>query len=168
MDIFSHGLWGSLAFGRKSKRSFFTALFFGMAPDLFSFGIFFLAVLLGFSSRPDFSEPPDARLIPAYVGHLYNFTHSFIVFMILFWLLWAIFRRPVWEFSAWGLHILFDIPTHSHRFFPTPFLWPLSHFEVNGIPWASPQIFIPNVVLLVAFYLWFFVSRRRSRMAQRH
>ena len=163
MDIFSHGLWGSLAFGRRSKKSFLVSFLCGMAPDLFSFGIFFVAIILGLSDRPDFSEPPVSSNIPHYVSQLYQFTHSFIIFLILFFMLWTLFRRPIWEFSAWGLHILFDIPTHSYQFFPTPFLWPISHFEVNGIPWGSPQIFIPNIALLAACYIWFFIYRRRHR-----
>lgn len=168
MDIFSHGLWGGLAFGRKSKKSFLLSFLFGMAPDLFSFGVFFVAILLGLSERPDFSEPPVSSDVPRYVAQLYQFTHSFIIFLILFFMLWTFFRRPVWEFSAWGLHILFDIPTHSYRYFPTPFLWPVSRFEINGIPWSSPQIFIPNIVLLAACYSWFFVYRRRRRNENGH
>ena len=163
MDIFSHGLWGSLAFGRKNRKSFWLAFLCGTGPDFFSFGIFFAAVILGLSDRPDFSEPPVSSNIPHYVTELYQFTHSFVIFLILFFMLWTFFQRPVWEFSAWGLHILFDIPTHSYRFFPTPFLWPISRFEVNGIPWASPQVFIPNFTLLAACYIWFFLYRRRKR-----
>ena len=37
MDIVSHGLWGSIAFGRKSRSSFWMAFVIGMAPDIFSF-----------------------------------------------------------------------------------------------------------------------------------
>ena len=120
MDIVSHGLWGSLAFGRKNRHSFLLAFLCGMAPDIFSFGVFFTAVVFGVSDRPDFSEPPAPQNIPHYVSQLYQFTHSFVIFLILFFMLWTIFRRPIWEFSAWGLHILFDIPTHPYQFFPHP------------------------------------------------
>ena len=162
MDIVSHGLWGSIAVGRRSKRSFRLAFFFGIAPDLFSFGAFFVSALVGFTERPQFSsEPPDPSLIPSYVGYLYNFTHSFVVFAIAFLVLWAIFQRPIGEFFAWGLHILFDIPTHSYRFFPTPFLWPLSTFKIDGTSWASPWVFFPNIAVLALLYFWFFILRRR-------
>ncbi len=53
MDIVSHGLWGSIAFGRKSRSSFWLAFVIGMAPDLFSFGILWLAAVLGLSKKPD-------------------------------------------------------------------------------------------------------------------
>ncbi len=42
MDIFSHGLYGGVAFGRISKRDYITAFLFGIAPDLLAFGTFFL------------------------------------------------------------------------------------------------------------------------------
>ncbi len=161
MDIFSHGLWGGLAFGRRGRRSFLLSFSFGIIPDLFSFGIFWVAVVLGLNQRPDFAEPPSSLNIPHYVSQLYQVSHSFVIFLILFFMLWAFFRRPIWEFSAWGLHILLDIPTHSYRFFPTPFLWPVSRFEIDGIPWSTPQIFVPNVLLLIACYVWFFMYRRR-------
>jgi hypothetical protein len=159
MDIVSHGLWGALAFGRESRRSFWLAFLLGMGPDLSAFGPFFLLVFLGIKQRPRFTEPPDPAIFPPFVHETYNVSHSLIVFALLFALLWIIFRRPIWEFSAWGLHILFDIPTHSYRFFPTPFLWPVSNFYIDGHPWSRPEIFIPNVILLVVLYAWYFGKR---------
>jgi hypothetical protein len=161
MDIVSHGLWGGIAFGRRNKKSFWLSLLFGMGPDLLAFGPFVILVLLGVAKRPNFSrEPPDPNSIPHYVYQLYNFSHSLIVFAILFAILWLILRRPIWVFCAWGLHIIFDIPTHSYRFFPTPFLWPVSGFEINGHSWATPEILIPNVLLLMILYVWFFLLRK--------
>ncbi|MFZ1626633.1 MAG: hypothetical protein WAT81_02400 [Candidatus Moraniibacteriota bacterium] len=46
MDIFSHGLYGGIAFGRRSRPRYWLAFFFGIAPDLFSFGLFFVLTLL--------------------------------------------------------------------------------------------------------------------------
>ena len=163
MDILSHGLWGSLAFGRQTRRQFWQSFFFGVAPDLFSFGIFFVAALFGFAVFPHFNngvEPPTTAMIPAYVGQLYNITHSLIIFAIAFIVVWSIHGKPFLPMSAWGLHILFDIGTHSYAFFPTPFLWPVSHFEVNGISWSEPIILIPDIVLLITLYLWFFVYKK--------
>jgi hypothetical protein len=164
MDTLSHGLWGSLAFGRKNRQNFWLAFFFGVAPDIFSFGIFIVSVFLGFASGINWSAgPPDQSLIPQYVHSTYNITHSLIVFAAAFSLVWLARRRPLWEMAAWGLHIIMDIPTHSNGFFPTPFLWPISSFHISGIPWSRPIIFIPNVVLLGTLYLWFFVFRGRFR-----
>lgn len=162
MDIVSHGLWGSLAFGRSTKKSFWLAFFFGIAPDLLSFGIYMVASFLGLTSHPDWSSGrhPDPSQIPTYVHNLYNFSHSLVVFAIVFGLVWLVRKRPFYELLAWGLHILVDIPTHSYIFFPTPFLWPFSDFLVSGIPWSRPIIFIPNVTLLVILYYWFFLRGR--------
>jgi hypothetical protein len=163
MDILSHGLWGSITFGRKNKKSFWTAFLFGIAPDFFSFGAFFISVYLGIQDFPPFSsEPPDPALIPSYVGNLYNVSHSLVIFSMVFLLVRFIFKKPFWEMSAWGLHILFDIPTHSYKFFPTPFLWPLSSFKFNGWHWVSPWIFWPNVAILLLLYLWFFVIKPKN------
>lgn len=164
MDIVSHGLWGGLGFGRRSRSSFWWAFFFGIAPDLLSFGIFTAMTFLGFSEHLDWSSGnhPDPSQIPSYVHGLYDITHSLIVFSVVFGLIWLLRKKPLYELSAWGLHILLDIPTHSNGFFPTPFLWPLSDFTVSGIPWSHPVIFIPNVTLLAVLYFWFFVIRKRA------
>lgn len=163
MDIISHGLYGGVAFGRKNRLSYWLAFFFGIAPDLFSFGLFFILALLGLSQHPDWStgQHPDPSGIPPYVHSLYNGTHSLVVFAIVFALVWFIRRRPMYEMFGWLLHILADIPTHAERFFPTPFLWPLSDFHIDGHPWSDPRIFIPNVIFLAGLYLWFYLIRQR-------
>jgi len=63
--------------------------------------------------------------------------------------------------GAWVLHICMDIPTHGTAFFPTPFLWPVSDFHVDGMPWSTPIIFIPNVLLLAVLYAWFLCKRTK-------
>lgn len=162
MDIISHGLWGSITFGRKNRRSFWLAFLFGILPDFLAFAPFTLAMFLGLSNHEwHFGEPPNPEVFPSYIYDVYNISHSLPVFALVFILLWIIFRRPIWEFSAWGLHILFDIPTHSTNFFPTPFLWPVSDLYVSGISWGQPIIFVPNVILLVILYIWFFWIRPR-------
>ena len=151
MDIVSHGLWGSAAFGRKNRRAFLLAFLFGVMPDFVAFAPYFIGAWLGIIAVPGLPrEPPDPALIPGFVYQIYNVSHSLIVFAIAFCLLWVLFRCPFWEMSAWGLHILFDIPFHTSRFFPTPFLWPLSNLKAGGISWAEPIVFFPNVILLAA------------------
>ena len=164
MDIISHGLWGGIAFGRKSRKSFWLSFAIGISPDIFSFGVFWLATFFGISQRPDWKHgPPDISLIPGYVGNLYNITHSLIIFALVFTILWIIFKRPVWEIGAWGLHVLVDVFSHSYRFFPTPFLWPVSDFKINAIGWGDPRIFFPNLILLLILYSWFFIAKMRER-----
>ncbi len=164
MDTLSHGLWGSLAFGRRSKKSFWLAFFFGVAPDLFSFGPFFASTLLGFAPWPDFSaHQSDPNLIPRYVHLLYRPTHSLIIFSAAFLLVWLIRRKPLWEMSAWGLHVLYDIPLHDRGFFATPFLWPISSYTFNGWSWGHWWIFFPNVAVLTILYAAWWYRRRQQR-----
>lgn len=161
MDIFAHGLWSGAVYNRS--KQFWWAVFFGVAPDLFSFGLFFVQmVLMGKFFARDFNrtEPPDPSFVPDYVHSLYNVTHSLIIFLIIFGIVWAIRKRPFWELGGWGLHILIDVPTHSSRFFPTPFLFPFSSFTVNGISWGTPWFMVVNYASLVAVYGFIFLRRR--------
>ena len=153
MDILSHGLWGALVFGRRNRPSFWLAFLVGLAPDLLSFGILYIAVTLGMAASPDFSHgtPPESS-IPQYVHELYNVTHSLVVFLVVFLLVWALRKQPLWELGAWGLHVLVDVPTHSHAFFATPVLWPLFGWKFDGWQWMNPLILVPNYVLLALCY----------------
>jgi hypothetical protein len=53
-----------------------------------------------------------------------------------------------------------DIFTHDIQFFPTPFLWPISDFHVNGHMWGTPEIFIPNVMVLAGLYGWWWYKKK--------
>lgn len=162
MDILSHGLYGGVAFGKKNKKDYITAFLFGIGPDLLSFGPFFLSVLLGLASWPTGNfAPPNAKIIPEYIHFLYGITHSIVIYGIFFALLWYLGKKSFAKLTlGWPLHILIDIPTHSNGFFPTPFLWPLSDFSVNGIPWSLPVIFIPNVIVIFALYMFWYMKRK--------
>lgn len=164
MDIISHGLWGSIAVGRKNKKQFWLSFLFGILPDLFSFGIFSAFTILGLSSGPDWNNgPPDMHIIPSFVSHLYNVTHSLVIFVLVFGLVWLVRKKTFLPLLAWGLHVLVDIPSHSFKFFPTPFLWPISDFAVNGVSWGSPYIFYPNVILLAVCYVGWWVLRKKDK-----
>ncbi len=134
-----------------------------MAPDLFSFGIYFVLTLIGVVEHPNWTsgQHPDPSAMPSFVNAAYNGTHSLVVFAIVFGLVWLTRKKPLYEMLGWPLHILVDIPTHSEKFFPTPFLWPVSDFHVNGHNWGDPIIFVPNLILLAGLYVWFYVIRPR-------
>lgn len=163
MDIVAHGLWTAAAYRaaqkpKEKKYNVWLGTFFGIAPDLFSFGIFFVLNVLGLyasEGRPRFVHggTPDDFYVPPYIHTLYNWTHSFIIFAAVFLIVWFIRRKPLWEMSGWALHILIDIPTHVSAFFPTPFLWPLSSFEVSGISWGNPYFMAINYSALVLVYI---------------
>ncbi len=164
MDVISHGLWGGAAFGRKNRKKFFLAFGFGIMPDILSFGILLALNILGLVNRPNFPYgPPDPNAIPVFVSTLYSITHSLVIFALIFLLVWFARKNPLWELGAWGLHILIDIPSHSSDFFPTPFLWPISDFIINGIRWSNPAIYYPNLILLLVIYLWIWLKKHRQK-----
>lgn len=166
MDIISHGLYGGIAFGRKNPKNYLIAFLIGASPDLFSFGIFFVARLLGLGKENFAGGHMDQNLVPQYVHSLYNITHSLVVCIAVFFLVWLLLlKKPYWPLGAWFIHILIDIPSHSFAFFPTPFLWPISDFKFNGIGWGDPMIFFPNVAILILLYAIFWY---RKKKAQKH
>ena len=162
MDTLAHGLWGGAAFGQK-KTEWKWAFLLGMAPDLISFGPYFLTRLPALLDRFKNGTwgPPDPSTIPIAVYEAYNVTHSLVVWSALFLFSWRFRSRLFWPLAAWGLHILCDIPLHSNRFFPTPYLWPFPTPFVNGRPWATDTFMAVNYTLLVAAYLAIFLYRRR-------
>lgn len=160
MDIFSHGLYGGVAFGRISKRDYITAFLFGIMPDLLAFGPLFIISLFSGNTM----GRPSLETIPSYVFTVYDLTHSLVIYAVFFAILWFWgYRRFAKLTLAWPLHILVDIPTHDASFFPTPFLWPLSNFHINGVSWGQPMIFIPNVILLLCLYGYWYIRRRKAR-----
>ncbi len=167
MDIFAHGLWSVVA-AKFAKRAvpfknlnLGWAAFWGIAPDLFSFGILFIVNIFsnGFAA-PRFIGPdgvPDPNLIPSYIHALYNITHSFFTFGLGFVIGWLILKRPPWEMFGWALHIFIDIFTHTSKFFPTPFLWPFFRTEFNGLSWATPWFLVTNYAVLLVVYSLLFI-----------
>lgn len=172
MDIISHGLWtGALATAvsrkRKKPLSALFAAFWGVLPDLFAFTIPFVWMIATATpfGRPDPEPPtPDGLFVWRLASSLYNLSHSAVVFAAVMAILYVLTRRIRWEMFGWFLHILIDIPTHSYRFFPTPFLWPVSTYKFNGFSWAEPWFMIANsIALVVAFsLLWLSHTKRRK------
>ncbi len=169
MDIFAHGLWAGAAYkaiNKKTKKTLNTklAVFWGIFPDLFSFTLVF-AWLFGnlivshfiFSDLPQHEKigltQQDALPILRLTSMLYNISHSAIVFLVIFGVIFLVLRRLVWELGGWFLHILIDIPTHSYQFYPTPFLWPLSKWKFNGFSWGTLWFLIPNYTAIIVVYL---------------
>lgn len=167
MDILSHALWGGVLFGRKSRLYFWLSFVIGGLPDFLSFGIFLITTLFGITEQPvvSYERNLDVFTVPDFVNTLYNITHSFIIFAAVFGLVWLILRRPFLPLLAWAFHILLDIFTHSIDVFPTPFLWPISDFKIGGHSWGSFWIFIPNIILIIAVYsFWFWKKKKKGKI----
>ena len=175
MDVFSHGLWaGAVAkVANKEKPKLLNVswtVVFGVLPDVLSFApvfiFLFYNLLLGRTGlstmpRPEEAEPAARDTLPIFqlTSTLYNLSHSLIIFFLVFGLVFLIMRRPVFELGGWLFHILIDIPTHSYRFYPTPFLWPVSGFKFNGLSWANPWFLLLNYSAIILVY---FLLRKRK------
>ncbi|OGZ45432.1 MAG: hypothetical protein A3C84_00210 [Candidatus Ryanbacteria bacterium RIFCSPHIGHO2_02_FULL_48_12] len=180
MDIFSHGLWAvaaAKAAKQKTARpvSLWFAAFWGMFPDLFAFSFFFFWMFWNIAAngwavndfpRPDAIEPirPEVAQMSFLSHRLYDFSHSVIVFLVIFFVIWLIRHRPSWEMIGWPLHILIDIPTHSYQFYPTPVFWPLWEWKFpHGHSWVNWKFLVINYALILIVFYWL---RRRDRSLQ--
>lgn len=170
MDILSHTLWAGVIarfinFKKKKPMSVWLTAFWGVLPDFFAFTPMF--VWLGFQflfgdfdfsklSGPEHMEPsqPDTLFIFRLTNFLYSVSHSLSVFILVFAIMWLIFRRPRYSVFGWLIHILIDIPTHNYKFYPTPFLWPFSDWKFDGFSWADPWfLFFNYLAILLAWLL---------------
>ncbi len=160
MDILAHYLWTyAIARFARIKKAKTTGLF-GILPDLMSFGI--LVAFLLIMGQFEFGKP-HTHAIPPYVYHLYDWTHSLVVFGAAMMAVLLITKQLYMPMLGWGIHILIDIPTHSSRFFPTPFLWPFSDFTFGGISWGTPWFMLLNYSALAAVYGFFSWQDNKSK-----
>jgi len=162
MDILAHGLWGGAAFGWKRKYGW--AFLFGMLPDLSAFGPYFVYRIL--SGTLKFGKPEIAS-IPSAVFIAYNFSHSlFTAAAVLLLVRFAISKELFISACAYPLHILCDIPTHDKTFFPTPFLFPVSDFRVNGISWGNKYFMLINYAALLTAYFIYFRYKAKEKVRE--
>lgn len=173
MDIFAHGLWSAAAarFGKEKepKLSVGWSAFYGVFPDLFAFTVPFASrffnLLSGHPHVPFIRDDTAPQF--ALALNLYQYSHSLVVWALVFSIVWIICRRPRYELLAWLLHILIDIPTHTEQFFPTPLFFPISSYHFPyGISWGVPWFMITNYALLGITWITLFMRKRKS--AQNH
>ncbi len=166
MDILAHGLISNAALYYRypySPKLRWLAVLFGLLPDLAAFTPLFLYLLVtrGFGGGPE--SWPETHWTYVYATEAYRYSHSLVIFPLVTGLVWVLRRRFPWPMLAWGLHILFDIPTHPD-FFSTPFLFPFSDYRFHGgTSWAEPRLLAATYAVIAAWYLyWFFVLRKKS------
>lgn len=188
MDVFSHGLWSGAIFKginlkKKKLLSVKWAIFWGIFPDFFAFaslfvwlfwGMIFGDLSFGDFPRPEQTEPisPDTFFIFQLTSFLYSATHSLPVFFLIIVSVLFLNRfviptslklnRIPWEMGAWLFHILIDIPTHTYKFYPTPFLWPFSDIKFDGFSWANFWFLVANYSTVILIYLYFFIKSRKG------
>ena len=179
MDILAHSLWNtagakklndSLEKKGKQKVSILWAAFWGIFPDIFAFGISsilsLVAVIFGNQKFSELShhgpliEGVDKSFDLAHF--LYQFSHSFIIFAVIFGIVWFIFKKPRLAMLGWGIHIFLDIFSHSLQFFPTPFLFPISNYVFPyGIRWSGQIFMIVNYTSLLVVFLYFLFRKKK-------
>lgn len=167
MDILAHTLWTTAVArkgniegekkGGKFKINMFWVAFFGIFPDLFAFTLpFFISfykVIIGQQNFGSFETRHQVADGFTLSHTLYQYSHSLVIFIVVFFIVWLVFRRPRWELLGWALHILIDIPSHSFEFFPTPFLFPISDYRFPyGVAWRTPWFMIVNYGALLVVW----------------
>ena len=79
---------------------------------------------------------------PKWMQIIHHIFHSLPVLLVITIVLRLVKGYwPLWG-SAWELHILVDIPTHSRLNWAPQFLWPLSDVTVDGVSWAKVMVLI--------------------------
>ena len=151
MDTFSHAFWGRGLFGYRGHP--WLALFFGAAPDLFSFGLFMFVqiITLQFSLEPG---PPSLGSLPWWVFVNYDLMHSFISAFTAIGIISLYIKDLAFAMLGWPFHIVLDFPFHTREFFPTKIFWPFSDFTIDGISWAQPEVWFPNLAGLIILYFY--------------
>lgn len=161
------------------------AIFWGIFPDLFAFGIPIILILAELLTGkisiselpgPEKIEPPQQNFnsIIRIISLLYSISHSLIIFFTIA-IIWttilylkrkpsstAIIQILPWELGGWMLHILIDIPTHSTQFYSTPFLWPISDIKFNGLSWSTPWFLALNYLTMTIFYLVYLKKKKAN------
>lgn len=151
MNIVAHGLWGAALTPQKYFRQIKWAIFWSIFPD----------ILWGSLTVPYWlirgSFPTDWFDSPWWFYHLYGFGHSFIIWGGAFIISFLVLKRPYWPILFWLLHILVDIPGHTH--FLTPFLYPLSKYAFPGLfTWSdyaisTVSLLVPVIIIFSKFSL---------------
>lgn len=149
-----------------------------MFPDLFAFTIPFVYLIasavfgngdFNFGHHVELEEPAVAN--GTWIFHLtpvlYSISHSLFVFALIFCIASVIwmkkFKRMPFEMLGWLLHILMDIPTHSYKFYPTPFLWPISEYKFDGFSWGQTWFIVLNYSALAVFAIYLRYRKKKVK-----
>ncbi len=167
MDILAHTLWtnaGARAankFSQKKKKKLHIhpgwAAFWGVFPDFFAFTIPFIIAFLTLFKGTSLTTLSNHHGLVAGLDiaqYLYQFSHSLVIWALVFLTVWFFSKRPRFELLGWALHILIDIPSHTIGFYPTPFLFPISEYRFPyGISWGNSWYMIINYSALALIWI---------------
>ncbi len=164
MDIFAHFLWTNLAFLKADDSTRLWASTLSVAPDALAFGPELIRSMIARQSRKwrkvDESTFDDLnKSIPRWVFRIYDITHSIPIWIVVCALWWWLSGAFPLIYLGWLGHIVVDIPTHSKKFFPTPFLWPLFDYKFDGISWGVRWFMWANYGSLATAYAILLVTK---------
>ena len=177
MDVFSHAVWGRhLTHHRIDWK---LAALMGVLPDLVAFIPASISLWISGKERVSVDDSTITADFPAIAWEIYSISHSLFWSGLLFLVIWFGLTKMVdkegmvrtnrfiyakmdprscafFLMAPWFFHILIDIPSHTAKFFPTPFLYPLSEFVVDGVRWSTPWIWFTNLagIIIVAIILY--------------
>ncbi len=162
MDTLSHALWGKGFFGYRGKP--YWSIFFGVLPDLFSFGVYYILNLL-FNYKNLKHGKPELHELPDYIFTLYDITHSLVIALFFVCIVYFLIDRNfAFAMLAWPLHILVDFPFHTIDYFPTPIFWPIIDFKFDGIPWSNKYVWFSNLAGIFLLYFYRYKSGKKSNI----
>ena len=147
-DTLNHFLHGYFIYGFKGG-------IFSILPDLLSFGRLFIKnlpnkyKLLKEGKIKDILKKPDINLLDETDYLLYNFFHSLIIW---FFIVYFIKEK---ELNVVFLSIIIDTILHDKSYLATPFLYPISDYKFNGIPWNSKRGWIISLSITFFIYKYF-------------
>ena len=164
MDTLSHALWGGGLFGYRKYR--WVAIFFGVIPDLLSFGVLFLIKFvsgeLNYSGLPTLESLLQLRPIPEWVFIMDNFTHSFVTSFLFIAIVYFLKPQLVWPILAWPFHILLDFAFHTKDLFPVQLFWPITDYYVDGVSWSHPLVWFSNAAGIVILFLYRWATKEQK------
>ena len=186
MDVVSHAIWGRhLTHGRLNWK---VAAAMAVIPDLLAFVPSAIVQLLSGKPRVEIDETTQTSDLPSIAWQMYQISHSLVWTFVLFLCIWGaleyIMKKQQRELLKsgkylqaemkpraaatlliipWISHIIIDMPTHTHRFFPTPFLMPFSDFMIDGIMWSTWWVWGLNVIAIIV--VWKFLNHRTAAIA---
>ncbi len=105
--------------------------------------------------------PPPIDIIPDWVTFSYNLSHSFVPALVIIGTIAIRKSDLAFAMLGWPLHIMMDFPFHTKNYFPTQFLWPLTNFSIDGIPWSHPLVWFPNLAGIIILFIYRFKQKRK-------
>ena len=178
MDVLSHWLMGSGATNGRTK--FWVAGLMGVLPDL----LVFIPNSFMLDERPEITDETVTADFGWYAWEAYQVTHSLVWATIGFLFTWIFFEKrgvsqrlftndsltardaAIWLWLPWFIHIFNDIPTHTAKFFPTPFLAPFSDIQVDGYRWSTPWVWFTNLAIILAIWSYVFYKKRNQSLIE--